>query len=52
MGLYIARRAAEVLGGRVWLDRSDGAGSTFRAWLPLEPSSQDDVLRTHDPVVA
>jgi Histidine kinase-, DNA gyrase B-, and HSP90-like ATPase len=29
MGLYICRRAAERLGGSVWLDRSDASGSVF-----------------------
>jgi two-component system sensor histidine kinase VicK len=52
MGLYIARRAAEVLGGRVWLNRSDAAGSTFRAWLPLEASSPGGESRTPDPILA
>jgi signal transduction histidine kinase len=37
MGLYICRRAAERLGGRVWLERSDESGSLFAIWLPLEP---------------
>ena len=37
MGLYICKRAADALGGRVWLERSDGSGSTFCAWLPFEP---------------
>jgi signal transduction histidine kinase len=43
MGLYIARRAAEVLGGRVWLERSGATGSTFCAWLPLEAPSAGGV---------
>lgn len=51
MGLYIARRAAEALGGRVWLDRSDETGSTFCAWLPPEPTSPEGVLRQTDPIV-
>jgi signal transduction histidine kinase len=37
MGLYICRRAAERLGGRVWLDRSRQTGSVFAVWLPLDP---------------
>jgi signal transduction histidine kinase len=37
MGLYICKRAAEALGARVWLDRSDPEGSTFCAWLPFDP---------------
>jgi signal transduction histidine kinase len=43
MGLYICRRAAEALGGRVWLEGSSPQGSTFCAWLPfdvpLDPSA-------------
>jgi signal transduction histidine kinase len=34
MGLYICRRAAERLGGRIWLDRSDASGSVFAVRLP------------------
>jgi signal transduction histidine kinase len=52
MGLYIARRAAEVLGGRVWLDRSDRTGSTFCAWLPLEAPPQEGTSRAPDQIVA
>jgi signal transduction histidine kinase len=54
MGLYICRQAAQAVGGRVWLDRSDATGSTFCLWLPLartqEPSAEErptmtDVVR-------
>jgi signal transduction histidine kinase len=51
MGLYIARRAAEVLGGRVWLERSGANGSTFCAWLPIEAPSTSDVPLSPDEVV-
>jgi len=34
-GLAIAKRAAEALGGRVWLESEPGAGSTFYVCLPL-----------------
>jgi signal transduction histidine kinase len=37
MGLYICKRAAEALGARVWLEESGRDGSTFCAWLPLDP---------------
>jgi signal transduction histidine kinase len=40
MGLYICKRAAEALGGRVWLERSGPEGSTFCAWLPIDPPSR------------
>jgi signal transduction histidine kinase len=42
MGLYICRKAAEGLGGRVWLQRSDPTGSVFSVWLPLEPPVETD----------
>jgi signal transduction histidine kinase len=35
MGLYVCRRAAERLGGSVWLDRSDASGSVFAVRLPI-----------------
>jgi signal transduction histidine kinase len=34
MGLYICRRAAERLGARIWLERSDASGSVFAVRLP------------------
>jgi signal transduction histidine kinase len=45
MGLYICRKAAERLGGRVWLERSDERGSIFSLWLPLQPPSADGADR-------
>jgi signal transduction histidine kinase len=41
MGLYICRRAAECVGARVWLERSDPSGSVFALWLPIDPSLED-----------
>lgn len=35
LGLYICRRLAEMLGGRLWLERSDQTGSMFSLWVPL-----------------
>lgn len=34
LGLYIARRLAEVVGGRLWLERSSRSGSVFCLWIP------------------
>jgi signal transduction histidine kinase len=44
MGLYICRQAAEAVGGRVWLERSDDRGSIFSVWLPCDarPTSTGD----------
>jgi signal transduction histidine kinase len=36
LGLYICRRMAEAIGGRVWLEKSDEEGSTFSLWIPTQ----------------
>ena len=41
MGLYICRRAAERLGGSVWLDRSDTSGSVFAARFSIADEQHD-----------
>jgi signal transduction histidine kinase len=41
MGLYICRRAAERLGARIWLDRSDASGSVFAVRLPTADHAGD-----------
>ena len=47
LGLYICRRLAEELGGRLWLETSSPAGSEFRLAVPLQPSEQvPDEVRT------
>lgn len=40
LGLYICRRMAEAIGGRVWLEGSSAEGSTFSAWVPTKPPVQ------------
>ncbi|WP_395852723.1 ATP-binding protein [Cystobacter fuscus] len=37
LGLYVARRAAEAHGGRVWAERREGGGARFTLELPLRP---------------
>jgi signal transduction histidine kinase len=37
LGLYICRKLAETIGGRIWLERSGSDGSVFALWLPDTP---------------
>ena len=37
LGLYICRRLAEALHGRVWLETSTDEGSVFALWVPVTP---------------
>jgi signal transduction histidine kinase len=37
LGLYISRKLAETIGGRLWLERSGGAGSLFCLSVPWGP---------------
>ena len=37
LGLYICRRMAEAIGGRVWLEQTGPEGSVFSVWIPLTP---------------
>jgi signal transduction histidine kinase len=43
LGLYICRKLAEALGGRLWLKRSGAGGSAFSLWVPL--SLSEDPVR-------
>ena len=37
LGLYICRKLADVIGGRLWLESSDHQGSSFCLWIPSTP---------------
>ncbi len=45
LGLYICRRMAEAVGGRVWLEKTGPEGSTFTLWVPPSPHTIDDGTR-------
>jgi signal transduction histidine kinase len=42
LGLYICRRLAETIGGRIWLARSDAGGSEFSLFVPETPPVEGD----------
>jgi two-component system phosphate regulon sensor histidine kinase PhoR len=38
LGLYVAKAIIDQHGGRIWLERNEGMGSTFHFTLPQNPS--------------
>ncbi|MGH2589701.1 MAG: sensor histidine kinase, partial [Actinomycetota bacterium] len=38
LGLYICKKTSETIGGRLWLERSTGEGTSFCFWLPVRPA--------------
>jgi signal transduction histidine kinase len=41
LGLYICRKLADTLGGRLWLERSGPEGTVFRLWIPSSPAAAE-----------
>ncbi len=39
LGLYIARRIVQSMGGRIWVESDEGAGAVFRFTIPTVPAT-------------
>lgn len=52
LGLYICRRIAEAIGGRVWLESSGPEGATFSLWLPKTLPDLDDTAPSAEPATS
>ena len=50
LGLYIAKRSIEELGGQVWVDNTPGGGATFRFTLPS--TNRRPALRADEPATS
>jgi PAS domain S-box-containing protein len=55
LGLYIARRSAETIGGRLWVDDAAGGGAAFSFTLPIDDEAgprtdRGDADLRHTPV--
>lgn len=45
LGLYICRKLADAIGGRLWLERSGPEGTVFRLWIPGSPPANEEAVR-------
>jgi PAS domain S-box-containing protein len=50
LGLYISRELVRRMGGTIWVESSEGIGSTFFVELPLSSASTGASRRNADPV--
>lgn len=49
LGLYLCRRLAEIMGGRIWVESVRGSGSTFYVELPRISNNELKTLNAHKP---
>jgi signal transduction histidine kinase/ActR/RegA family two-component response regulator len=52
LGLTICKRLVEMMGGRLWLESEDGAGSTFSFELPVDNCSHNFVPATANSIIS
>lgn len=50
LGLYLCRRLAEMMGGRIWVESVHGSGSTFYVELPRISSQEAEKLKEQEKI--